>query len=69
VNLYAVCIFFTNKAIGSNYLYIMKKPGNFSILNMLGSWPWYLISMELVMILSFYILYSPFWKWKMSTQT
>jgi hypothetical integral membrane protein (TIGR02206 family) len=69
VNLYAVCIFLINKAIGSNYLYIMKKPGNFSMLNMLGPWPWYLISMELVMILSFYILYSPFWKGKMRTQT
>jgi hypothetical integral membrane protein (TIGR02206 family) len=61
VNLYAVCLFFINKAIGSNYLYIMKKPENASILNILGPWPWYLIPMEVVMILSFYILYSPFW--------
>ena len=61
VNLYAAGIFFLNKILGANYLYIMKKPGNASLLNYLGPWPWYLLSMELVMILSFYLLYSPFW--------
>lgn len=61
VNLYSASIFFLNKLLGANYLYIMKKPGNASLLNFLGSWPWYLIWMELVMILCFYIQYSPFW--------
>ena len=61
VNIYAGCVFFLNKLLASNYLYIMKKPGVSSILNYLGPWPWYLLSLELVMILSFYILYSPFW--------
>lgn len=61
VNIYAACIYFVNKILKSNYLYIMKKPKNASLLDYLGSWPWYLLSMELVMIVSFYILYSPFW--------
>ncbi|GGH84614.1 YwaF family protein [Pullulanibacillus pueri] len=61
VNIYAGCVFAINKGLGSNYLYIMKKPGNMSLLNFLGPWPWYLLSLELVMILSFYLLYSPFW--------
>lgn len=61
VNLYAVCVFFLNKLLSSNYLYIMKKPRMASLLNYLGPWPWYLISVEFVMILSFYLLYSPFW--------
>jgi hypothetical integral membrane protein (TIGR02206 family) len=60
VNLYAACVFFLNKFLGANYLYIMKKPGTASLLDYLGPWPWYLLSMELVMILSFYILYIPF---------
>lgn len=60
VNIYAVCVFFLNKLLDSNYLYIMKKASMSSLLNYLGPWPWYLLSMELVMILSFYILYSPF---------
>ncbi|TDK55971.1 TIGR02206 family membrane protein [Bacillus salipaludis] len=61
VNLYALCVFFLNKLLGANYLYIMKKPESASLLDYLGPWPWYLLSLELVMILSFYILYSPFW--------
>lgn len=62
VDLYAACIFILNKWLGANYLYIMHKPGNSSsLLNYLGPWPWYLFWMELVMIISFYILYSPFW--------
>ncbi|CAH2715945.1 hypothetical protein BACCIP111895_03129 [Neobacillus rhizosphaerae] len=61
VNLYAACVFFLNKLLGTNYLYIMKKPRTASLLDYLGPWPWYLLSLELVMIVSFYILYSPFW--------
>ncbi|WP_191275135.1 YwaF family protein [Neobacillus kokaensis] len=62
VNLYAACVFFLNKLLGSNYLYIMKKPKTPSLLDYLGPWPWYLLSMEIVMIVSFYILYIPFWR-------
>ena len=61
VNLHAACVFFLNKVLGANYLFIMKKPKSRSLLDYLGPWPWYLLSMELVMILSFYILYIPFW--------
>ncbi|ETI66325.1 YwaF family protein [Neobacillus vireti] len=61
VNLYAVCVFFLNKLLGANYLYIMKKPKSTSLLDYLGPWPWYLLSLELVMVLSFFILYIPFW--------
>ncbi|ULT54927.1 TIGR02206 family membrane protein [Neobacillus drentensis] len=61
VNLYSVVVFFLNKWLGANYLYIMKKPKSSSLLDYLGQWPWYLLSMDMAMILSFYILYSPFW--------
>ncbi|MDR7002834.1 TIGR02206 family membrane protein [Neobacillus niacini] len=61
VNLYAAVVFALNKLLGANYLYTMKKPESASLLDYLGPWPWYLLSLELVMILSFYILYSPFW--------
>lgn len=61
VNLYSGIVFLLNKWLGANYLYIMKKPKSSSLLDYLGQWPWYLLSIELVMVLSFYILYSPFW--------
>ncbi|PLS08386.1 YwaF family protein [Neobacillus cucumis] len=61
VNIYSGIVFFLNKWLGANYLYIMKKPKSVSLLDYLGQWPWYLLSMEMVMILSFYILYCPLW--------
>jgi len=61
VNIYSAIVFFLNKWLGANYLYIMKKPKASSLLDYLGHWPWYLLSIEMVMILSFYLLYSPFW--------
>ncbi|MCM3595962.1 TIGR02206 family membrane protein [Metabacillus idriensis] len=57
VNVYAGCIYLFNKIIGSNYLYIMKKPENASLLDFLGNWPWYLLWMEAFMIASFLFLY------------
>ncbi|MBD1382320.1 YwaF family protein [Metabacillus arenae] len=61
VNVYAGCVFLLNKLLGANYMYMMKKPGAASVLDFLGPWPWYLLSLELLMIVSFYLLYSPFW--------
>jgi hypothetical integral membrane protein (TIGR02206 family) len=61
VNLYGVCIFFINRMLDANYLYMMKKPANASLLDFLGPWPWYLLSVEAVIIVSFLLLYSPFW--------
>jgi hypothetical integral membrane protein (TIGR02206 family) len=61
VNIYSGFVFFLNKWLGANYLYLMKKPKSSSLLDYLGQWPWYLLSIEMVIILSFYILYSPFW--------
>ncbi|WP_191565522.1 TIGR02206 family membrane protein [Metabacillus idriensis] len=57
VNGYAVCIYFLNKLLDSNYLYIKKKPDNASLLDALGEWPMYLFWMELIMIASFLFLY------------
>lgn len=57
VNVYGVCVYFINRWIGSNYLYLMKKPSESSLLDVLGPWPWYIASAEVVMIISFLIIY------------
>lgn len=62
-NLYGVMIFFFDRLIGANYLYLMHKP-SISVLNFLGSWPWYLLWTEVLAIVEFHILYSPFYLWK-----
>jgi hypothetical integral membrane protein (TIGR02206 family) len=60
LNLYMVFIFFINKIVGGNYLYISKKPVNPSIIDYLGPWPWYILSLEGLAIVTFFLLYLPF---------
>jgi hypothetical integral membrane protein (TIGR02206 family) len=59
-NLYALVVFFINRAIGSNYLMINAKPGTPSLLDLLPPWPVYLVYMEAIGIVTFMLLYLPF---------
>lgn len=59
MNLYMVVIYFVNLALGSNYLFIMHKPDTASLLDVLGPWPWYILSMEALGFVIFFLLYLP----------
>lgn len=59
-NIYMVIIFFFNNAIGSNYLMVNGKPPVASIIDLMPPWPWYLIHVEIIGILTCLILYLPF---------
>jgi hypothetical integral membrane protein (TIGR02206 family) len=59
-NIYMVIIFFVNNAIGSNYLMVNGKPNVKSILDLLPAWPYYLIYVELIAIVTCLLLYLPF---------
>lgn len=61
INIYGAGIFVFNRWVGANYLYIMRKPKISSLMNYLGPWPWYLLSLEGLVIVIFYVLYAPFW--------
>jgi hypothetical integral membrane protein (TIGR02206 family) len=56
LNLYAALIFVVNRMIGANYLYLMRKP-DVSVLNWLGPWPWYLLWVEVLMLVEFHLIY------------
>jgi hypothetical integral membrane protein (TIGR02206 family) len=60
LNTYATFIFVLNLIIGSNYMYISEKPINPSILDYLGPWPFYILPLEIIAIVTFLILYLPF---------
>jgi hypothetical integral membrane protein (TIGR02206 family) len=60
MNLYVALIYFVNSIIGSNYLYIMGKPATASLIDMLGPWPWYILSMEVIGAIICLVLYLPF---------
>jgi hypothetical integral membrane protein (TIGR02206 family) len=59
MNIYMVIVYFINKALGSNYLFIMHKPPSASLLDVLGPWPWYLLAMEAIGFFLFFLLYLP----------
>ena len=59
-NVYMLFIAGVNLILKSNYLYICAKPNNPSLIDLLGPWPWYILSLEGVCITVFLILYLPF---------
>lgn len=59
-NIYALLIGFVNWLLKANYLYLCHKPSQPSLLDYLGPWPWYIIGLEAVLILSLYLYYLPF---------
>ncbi len=59
-NIYMVPIALFNLVFDGNYLFICYKPEAGSIMDLFGPWPWYILVLEVVAIVSFYIYYAPF---------
>lgn len=60
IHLYMLPVFGLNLLLGSNYLFINRKPAEPTLLDYLGPWPWYILGMEAVGLLTCLILYLPF---------
>jgi hypothetical integral membrane protein (TIGR02206 family) len=60
LNIYAGFIGIYDKFMGTNFMYLLEKTKNTSIMSYLGPWPWYLISLELVAIVSCVLCLIPF---------
>jgi hypothetical integral membrane protein (TIGR02206 family) len=58
-NAYAAFIIPINKLTGGNYLFLSWKPRG-SMLDLLGPWPWYILSLEAVALTLFILMYLPF---------
>ena len=59
-NGYMVVVTVINLIIGSNYLYTLHKPHVPTLLDYLGHWPWYILSVEGVALIMCSLLYLPF---------
>jgi hypothetical integral membrane protein (TIGR02206 family) len=46
-------------AFGWNYGYLLKKPSQASLFDYLGPWPWYLVSLEILALVIFWMLALP----------
>ena len=65
LNLYALSVGTVNAIMGWNYGYLCHKPYAPSLLDLLGPWPWYLLAIELLALVTFLILYLP---WRLKKQ-
>lgn len=56
LNLIAFVVFFVNIATSGNYMFLARRPSNPSIIDYLGNYPWYLLSLEFVAFIMFLLL-------------
>lgn len=57
---YAALVGFVDAVTGADYMYLRSKPSSATLLDLLGPWPWYILSAALIAIVLFAILDAPF---------
>jgi len=60
LNLLAGVVYAVNIVTGGNYMFLSRKPETASLLDFLGPHPWYLLSLEGVVLILCLLLYLPF---------
>jgi hypothetical integral membrane protein (TIGR02206 family) len=60
LNLLLLVAMLVNAGTGGNYLFVSRKPENPSLIDYLGEYPWYILSLEGVAFVLFMLLYLPF---------
>lgn len=62
INVFGGFVFMMNYWIDANYMFISKPTYNNTFLNHLGHYPWYLLSLEGIIVFVSFLLYIPFVK-------
>jgi hypothetical integral membrane protein (TIGR02206 family) len=60
LNIYGALALGFNALTGSNYGFLCRKPEQRTLYDLLGPWPWYLASLELLAIAISVLVYAPF---------
>jgi len=60
LNLYAAFIGMVNLLLKANYGFVCRKPDDPSLIDVLGPWPWYLLSLEAAALIGLFLVYLPF---------
>jgi uncharacterized membrane protein YwaF len=54
--LVALFVGLVNYAVGANYMYLAEKPAVYNPF-IIGNWPWYILGLEVAVLLHFYVIY------------
>ena len=57
-NGYAAVVAAANWMLGTNFGYLAAKPTQPSVLDYLGPWPWYILGMEVLALVLFFLSFS-----------
>ncbi|WP_188207484.1 YwaF family protein [Alkalibacillus aidingensis] len=57
LNVIALLVYGVNQLIGSNYMFLNGKPSSTTLLDYLGPYPWYILSLEGITIILFLVIY------------
>lgn len=60
--LYTAGIAVVDALTGGNYMYLRHPPGKWTLLRVLGPWPWYIASAAGVALVLLIVLDAPFWR-------
>lgn len=60
LNVLSLFIGLVNWLTGGNYMFLARKPQGASLIDLLGPWPWYILSLEAAALLSFFLFFAPF---------
>ncbi|WP_342511642.1 TIGR02206 family membrane protein [Sporosarcina sp. FSL K6-1522] len=61
-------IFTANMLFNGNYMFLREKPLNGSLLDYLGAYPWYILSLDVAAFIMFLCLWLMFRKWKTTSE-
>ncbi|MBK8516460.1 MAG: TIGR02206 family membrane protein [Saprospiraceae bacterium] len=61
MNVLAAILYPINVSLGSNYMYLNKKPPGKTFYDLLGPWPDYILSLEVMLVVLFSIILIPFY--------
>lgn len=59
---YTALVGLVDATAGANYMFLRRPPSEWTLLRVLGPWPWYVVSAAGVALLLFVLLDVPFWR-------